>query len=298
MNPTLLVLAAGIGSRYGGLKQIDPVGPSGETMIDYSIYDAMRAGFAKVVFVIRRDIEEPFKEVVGSKYEKRLPTEYVFQELDKIPAEFSAPPNRTKPWGTGHASLMAEDVIHGPFAMINADDFYGADAFRVLAEHQRQTSADATTYSMVAFTLRGTLSEHGTVTRGVCRVDKGGMLKEIVEMFKIQKAGERARHGDQMLSGDEPVSMNFWGFTPRLFGQLHIELEKFLRAHGHEEKSEFLIPTVINTLIKDGRASCRVLRTHSTWFGVTHKEDRPVVIEGIRKLISAGEYPEKLWRDG
>ena len=291
-KPTLLVLAAGMGSRYGGLKQIDPVGPAGETIIDYSIYDAMRAGFGKVVFVIRKDIEQQFREIVGSKFEKRLPVEYAFQELNKIPAPFTIPSGRTKPWGTGHAILMAENLISEPFAMINADDFYGADSFRVLGDELKRGGYD---YSMVGFTLRKTLSEHGTVARGVCQVDSAGHLKQIVEMLKIEKAGNGARQGDVTLTGDEPVSMNFWGFTPTLFGHLRVELEKFLQAHGKEEKSELLIPTIVNTLVNDGRATCRVLRTTSSWFGVTYREDRPLVIEGVRKLIAAGEYPEKLW---
>ena len=295
MKPTLLVLAAGMGSRYGGLKQIDPVGPSGETIIDYSIYDAMRAGFGKVVFVIRHDIEQTFREVVGSRFEARLPVEYAFQELNKIPAPFTVPPGRTKPWGTGHAVLMAEENIREPFAMINADDFYGADAFRVLSEHLRQTRIDSNDYSMVGFTLRKTLSEHGTVARGVCQVDSAGKLARIVEMLKIEKVGHGARQGDITLTGDEPVSMNFWGFTPTLFGYLRIELEKFLQQHGREEKSEMLIPTTVNSLVDSQRATCRVLRTTSTWFGVTYKEDRPLVIAGIRQLIESGEYPENLW---
>jgi dTDP-glucose pyrophosphorylase len=294
-TPTLLVLAAGMGSRYGGLKQIDPVGPAGETIIDYSIYDAMRAGFGKVVFVIRKDIEQAFRDIVGRKFEQRLPVEYAFQELDKIPPPFTVPPGRTKPWGTGHAILMAQDLIHEPFAMINADDFYGADAFRVLGGWLRQARPDASDYAMVGFTLRNTLSDHGTVARGVCEVDNAGMLTRIVEMLKIEKAGRGARQGEHLLSGDEPVSMNFWGFTPTLFGHLRVELEQFLRQHGHEEKSELLIPNVVGALVRDGRATCRVLRTTSTWFGVTYKEDRPLVIEGIRKRIAAGEYPQKLW---
>jgi UTP-glucose-1-phosphate uridylyltransferase len=292
MKPTLLVLAAGMGSRYGGLKQIDPVGPGGETIIDYSIYDALRAGFGKVVFVIRHDIEQQFREIVGSKFEKRLPVEYAFQELDKLPTPFTVPAGRTKPWGTGHAILMAEDLIHEPFAMINADDFYGADSFRMLGEHLKQTRDD---YSMVGFTLRKTLSEHGTVARGVCRVDKAGKLTKIVEMLKIEKAGTGARQGDVTLTGDEPVSMNFWGFTPTLFRHLRFELVKFLQAHGTEEKSELLIPTVVNTLVLEGRVTCQVLRTTSSWFGVTYREDRPIVIEGIRQLIAKGEYPAQLW---
>lgn len=292
---TLLILAAGMGSRYGGLKQIDPVGPGGETIIDYSIYDALRAGFGKAVFVIRKDIEQQFKEIVGSKFEKRLPVEYAYQELDKLPAGFTVPPGRTKPWGTGHAIIMAEDLIHEPFAMINADDFYGADAFRVLSAQLRQTGANSNDYSMVGFTLRKTLSEHGTVARGVCEVNSAGMLVKIAEMLKIEKAGNGARHGEQTLTGDEPVSMNFWGFTPTLFGHLRHELEKFLKAHGREEKSELLIPMIVGTLVNDGRATCKVLRTTSSWFGVTYKEDRPLIVAGIQKLIAAGEYPEKLW---
>ena len=294
-QPTLLVLAAGMGSRYGGLKQIDPIGPSGETIIDYSIYDAMRAGFGKAVFVIRRDIEQTFREVVGSKFENRLPVEYAFQELDKIPAGFAVPPGRTKPWGTGHAVLMAESVVNEPFAMINADDFYGADSFRVLGQQLHQTRHDSNDYSMVGFTLRKTLSEHGTVARGVCQMDAAGRLKQVAEMLKIEKNGTGARQGDVTLTGDEPVSMNFWGFTPTLFGHLRVELEKFLKAHSHEEKSEMLIPTVVNTLVNDGRVTCQVLRTTSSWFGVTYREDRPIVIEGVRQLIAKGEYPAKLW---
>jgi UTP-glucose-1-phosphate uridylyltransferase len=294
-QPTLLVLAAGMGSRYGGLKQIDPIGPAGETIIEYSIFDAMRAGFGKVVFVIRHDIEQPFREIVGRKFENRLPVEYAFQELNKIPAPFNVPAQRTKPWGTGHAVLMAESLIHEPFAMINADDFYGADSFRVLGRWLQQASVDSSDYSMVGFTLRKTLSEHGTVARGVCQVDNDGKLTRVVEMLKIEKVGAGARQGDVLLSGDEPVSMNFWGFTPTLFGHLRVELEKFLKAHGTEEKSEMLIPTVVNTLVNESRATCEVLRTTSSWFGVTYREDRPIVIEGIRRLIAEGEYPARLW---
>jgi hypothetical protein len=190
---------------------------------------------------------------------------------------------------------MAEDLIHEPFAMINADDFYGADAFRVLAGQLRQSRVDSNDYSMVGFTLRKTLSEHGTVARGICQVDAAGMLTQIVELLKIEKAGNGAREGDHTLTGDEPVSMNFWGFTPTLFGHLRVELERFLKAHGREEKSELLIPTIVGALVNDGRATCKILRTTSAWFGVTYKEDRPLVIEGVRQLIAKGEYPAKLW---
>jgi hypothetical protein len=300
MKPTLLVLAAGMGSRYGGLKQIDPVGPNGETIIDYSIFDAQRAGFGKVVFVIRHDIEQQFKEIVGSKFEKRIAVEYAFQELNKIPAPFAVPTGRTKPWGTGHAILMSADNIREPFAMINADDFYGAESYRVLAKQLEQTPVASDDYCMVGFTLRKTLSEHGTVARGVCQVDNTGMMTNVVEMLKIEKTGNAARNIENSsspvpLTGDEAVSMNMWGFTPTLFGHLRTGLKDFLAQRGTEEKSEYLIPTIVNNLVHANRATCRVLRTNASWFGVTYREDRPIVIESIGKLISKGDYPQKLW---
>lgn len=300
MKPTLLVLAAGMGSRYGGLKQVDPVGPNGETIIDYCIYDATRAGFGKVVFVIRHDIEAAFREAVGARFEKRLPVEYAFQELNKVPAGFAVPSSRTKPWGTAHAILMAEDVIREPFAMINADDFYGADSFRVLGEFLSKARVDSTDYSMVGFILRNTLSEHGTVSRGVCQVDQNRMLQQVVELLKIEKAGNAARNldgkgGSQPLTADEYCSMNMWGFTPTLFGFLREEFAKFLKERGGEEKSECLIPTVVNHLVTNRRATVKVLPTQSSWFGVTYQEDRPKVQESVRALIRRGEYPEKLW---
>lgn len=298
IKPTLLVLAAGMGSRYGGLKQIDPVGPAGETIIDYSIFDAIRAGFDKLVFVIRRDIEQTFRETIGVRFEKRIRTAYVFQELNELPEGFTVPPNRTKPWGTGHAILAAADVIQEPFAAINADDFYGANSFRVLGEHLRSGNPD---YAMVAFTLRNTLSEFGTVSRGVCRVSADGYLQSVTELTKIEKNGGAARHVDstgaiQPLTGDEPVSLNMWGFTPTLFGHLHEQFNEFLKHHGREEKSEFYIPAVVSTLVTTGNARCKVLRTTDSWHGVTYREDRPFVIEGIRRLVAAGQYPENLWR--
>lgn len=296
-KPTLLVLAAGMGSRYGGLKQIDPVGPNGETIIDYSIYDAVRAGFGKLVFVIRRDIESAFREAIGARFEKRLPVEYVFQELDKLPPGFSVPPNRTKPWGTGQAILMAENVIREPFAAINADDFYGADSFRVLAEHLQSGTQD---YAMVGFILRNTLSEFGSVARGACRVGPDGYLQGVTELTKIEKDGPGAKYvGEkgqmQRLSGDEPVSMNMWGFTPSLFPHLREQLIKFLTNHGQEEKSELYIPSVVNELVAARKERCRVLHTKDSWFGVTYREDRPFVVEGIRGLIGRGDYPGTLW---
>jgi len=296
-KPTLLVLAAGMGSRYGGLKQIDPVGPSGETIIDYSIYDAMRAGFGKLVFVIRKDIEQQFREIVGSRFEKRIAVEYVFQELDKLPAGYSLPAGRTKPWGTTHAILMAEDVIKEPFAAINADDFYGQQAYQLLATHLQSGTPD---YAMVGFILRNTLSDFGSVARGVCRVDANNYLTSVVEMMKIERDGNGAKNTDAAgqitkLSGDEAVSMNFWGFTPALFAQLRTQFDAFLKKSGAELKSECYIPSTVNDLVVTGKAKSKVLRTNDSWFGVTYREDRPQVVESIRKLIATGAYPEKLW---
>jgi len=296
-SPTLLVLAAGAGSRYGGLKQIDPVGPTGETIIDYSIYDAIRAGFRKLVFVIRKDIEQQFREIVGARFEKRIAVEYVFQELDKLPAPYKLPEGRTKPWGTTHAILMAEGVVKENFAAINADDFYGQNAYKVLAQHLNAGSPD---YAMVGFILKNTLSDFGTVARGVSRVDANNYLTNIVEMMKIERDGGSAKNTDAdgkvtKLSGDEAVSMNFWGFTPALFPQIKVEFEKFLKKSGTEQKSECYIPATVGDLVTSGRAKCKVLRSPDSWFGVTYREDRTTVVESIRKLIAKGDYPEKLW---
>jgi dTDP-glucose pyrophosphorylase len=296
-KPTLLVLAAGMGSRYGGLKQIDPVGPGGETIIDYSIYDALRAGFGKLVFVIRRNIEAPFKETIGARFEGKISVEYVFQELDSLPPGFAVPSHRTKPWGTGQAVLAAADVIHEPFAAINADDFYGVNSFRVLAEHLCSGCAD---YAMIGFILRNTPSEHGGVARGACRVGTDGFLQSVTEITKIEKDGNGAKYTDaagvtHQLAGDEPVSMNMWGFTPTLFGHLREQFAGFLKKHRQEEKSEFYIPAVVNELIIAKRERVKVLPTPDSWFGVTYREDRARVIENIRDLIGRGHYPEKLW---
>ncbi len=296
-KPTLLVLAAGMGSRYGGLKQIDPVGPSGETIIDYSIFDAMRAGFGKLVFVIRHDIEQQFREIVGSRFEKRIAVEYVFQELDKLPPGHTLPAGRTKPWGTTHAILMAENVIKEPFAAINADDFYGQNAYKVLAQHLTSGTSD---YAMVGFILKNTLSDFGSVARGVSRVDANNYLTSIVEMMKIERDGTGAKNTATdgtvtKLSGDEAVSMNFWGFTPALFPQIKVKFEEFLKKSGTEQKSECYIPATMGDLVTSGKAKVKVLRSPDSWFGVTYREDRPQVVESIRKLIAQGLYPEKLW---
>jgi hypothetical protein len=296
-KPTLLVLAAGMGSRYGGLKQVDPVGPAGETIIDYSIFDALRAGFGRLVFVIRKDIEAQFREVVGARFEKRLPVDYAYQELDKLPGGFTVPEGRTKPWGTTHAILMAEDVVHEPFAAINADDFYGRASYALLAQHLTSGTPD---YAMVGFILRNTLSEFGSVARGICRVDGGQYLKSVVELTKIERDGTGAKDTSSsgmvtQLTGEEAVSMNMWGFTPALFPQLRSHFAMFLRQNGRELKSECYIPSTVNELVTAGEARVKVLRTPASWFGVTYREDRPRVVESIRQLIAAGEYPAKLW---
>jgi NDP-sugar pyrophosphorylase family protein len=296
-KPTLLVLAAGMGSRYGGLKQIDPVGPANETIIDYSIYDALRAGFGKIVFVIRHDIEHAFREAIGRKFEKHAPVDYVFQELDKVPAGFGVPKSRTKPWGTSHAILMAKNVIHEPFAAINADDFYGATSYKILHDQLASGSSD---HAMVGFVLRNTLSEHGSVSRGVCSCDSNSYLQSIAELTKIEKAGNGAKYSDesgkiQHLSGDEIVSMNCWGFRPSLFAHLREQFANFLREQGHEDKSEFFIPAAVNSLVNSGKARLKVLRTPDSWFGVTYREDKPHVVASIRALVARGDYPGKLW---
>jgi UTP-glucose-1-phosphate uridylyltransferase len=299
--PTLLILAAGMGSRYGGLKQIEPVGPAGEAIIDYSIYDALRAGFGRLVFVIRKEIERPFRETVGARFEQHLPVDYVFQDLDKIPAPFVVPTDRTKPWGTTHAVLMAAEAIHEPFAAINADDFYGAESFRLLAQHlQLGGGAKVHDYAMVGFILRNTLSEFGSVARGICRIGAGDTLESVVEMTSIAREGAEIRNTDAEgritpLTGDEPVSMNMWGFTPRIFPQLRERFEAFLRASAADLKRECYIPSTVNELIAAGEARVKIWRTPDAWFGVTYREDHPRVVESIRRLIRAGAYPERLW---
>ncbi len=302
MTPTLLVLAAGMGSRYGGLKQIDAVGAHGEAIIDFSIYDAIRAGFGKVVFVIRRDIEPDFKRAVGSKFSSRLPVEYAYQELDLLPPGFALPPARKKPWGTAHAIMAAAGIIHEPFAVINADDFYGAASFQTLADYLRQSRDTPTVadYSMVGFVLRNTLSEHGTVSRAICERDASGFLTTIVERTKIEKVANAARYLDETgqshpLTGDELVSMNMFGFTPSAFELLRAEFVKFLAARIHDEKAEFFIPTPMNALIKAGRARMKVLSSTSAWFGITYREDKPTVVANIQRLVQRGAYPERLW---
>ncbi len=296
-SPTLLVLAAGMGNRYGGLKQIDPVGPGGETIMDYSIYDALRAGFGKLVFVIRKDIELRFKKAVGARFEKRMPVEYVYQELDKLPPGFSVPAGRTKPWGTMHAILMAAGAINEPFAVINADDFYGSEGYRALAQHLQ---AGTTDYAMVGFVLRNTLSDFGPVSRGVCQVNDDDFLESVVELTNVERDGAYARNTDmagQMtrLTGNEVASMNMWGFTPRVFGQLGEQFHKFLERSVSDMQSESYLPSMVNDLVVAGQARVKVLRTKDSWGGITYRADRPRIAENIQRLIGNGTYPKSLW---
>jgi NDP-sugar pyrophosphorylase family protein len=289
-TPTLLVLAAGLGSRYGGLKQLDHVGPYGETIIDYSIYDASRAGFSKVVFVIRRDIEAAFRETVGARFSARIAVEYAFQDLDATSS------GRTKPWGTAQAVLVAADAVQTPFVVINADDFYGAQSFRLLSRHFSSGSMD---YAMVGYPLRNTLSPFGTVSRGICEVDSAGYLRAIVERTRIAADGEHTRNTDGCgitthLTGDELVSMNIWGFTPAIFPELRDYFARFLARHSNDPSAEAYLPSFVDELITGVRARVRVLQTPDSWFGITYREDLPRVAAGIRALIAAGEYPERL----
>ena len=318
MKPTLVVLAAGMGSRYGGLKQIDPVGPSGEAILDYSVFDAHRAGFGKVVFIIRRDIEQVFREQVGAKYEGLLPVDYAFQDIADLPPPYSVPPGRAKPWGTAHAIRAARDVVREPFAAINADDFYGRDAFARLArflsgadaQERVPPATDAMNcippvhqFAMVGYRLDQTLSEFGSVARGICRVSPEGRLEKVTEMTKIVRTPTGAENRDDpdapvALTGSERVSMNIWGFTPSLFGELEARFPAWLEANVSREKAEWYIPFVVDELIHEGKATVDVLPTESAWFGATYREDKPFVAAAIRRLVDAGEYPSNLFAPG
>jgi len=291
-NITLLVMAAGMGSRYGGLKQLEAVGPGGETIIDYSVYDAIRAGFNKVVFIIRKDFEQEFTSQITNKYAGKIQVEFAFQDLHDLPDGFTCPEGREKPWGTGHAILTAADLIHEPFVAINGDDFYGLESFEVVAKYYQ---SGRSTFSMVAFQLGKTLSEFGGVTRGLCTV-KDGLLDTVIETGELRQSD----HGissdrDIELDGNEPVSMNVWGFTPDLFDYLQSMFVDFLEIEGNEMKSEYLIPFVVNDLIRSGQEKVHVLRSNAAWFGVTYKKDRTFVLGEIQKLIQMGVYPEKLF---
>jgi hypothetical protein len=302
MNPTLVILAAGMGSRYGGLKQVDPVGPSGETIMDYSVYDAVRAGFDRVVFVIRRDFEEIFRQTIGAKYAGAVSVDYAFQAADDLPIGYRVPDGRAKPWGTAHAIRAARSAVRAPFAAINADDFYGRDAFQRLAAFLTRgaPAAAKARYAMVGYRLEQTLSENGSVARGVCRVRPDGLLEAITEMTKIVRApgGAENRESPEQpvpLTGAERVSMNLWGFTPDLFAALEARFPAWLERNIGNPKAEWYIPFVVDEMIREGLADVEVLPTDSSWFGVTYREDKPVVVSAVQSLVDAGDYPAKLW---
>jgi dTDP-glucose pyrophosphorylase len=289
---TLLIMAAGMGSRYGGLKQLDPMGPSGETIIDYSVYDAVQAGFTKAVFIIRKEFESEFRKRITDKYSDSIRVEFAFQDLDDIPNGFECPQGREKPWGTGHAILSASNLINEPFAAINADDFYGRESYQKLADFYRN---DETGFSMVAYRLENTLSSFGGVTRGVCAISND-KLSSVVETGNVIKTDSGVTSdGDVGLDGSEPVSVNMWGFTPKLFVHLNDMFVEFLKEAGNELKSEYLIPTVINDLIQSGKESVHVLRSDSSWFGVTYKDDKTYVVGEIAKMVETGDYPSQLF---
>lgn len=304
-KPTLVIMAAGMGSRYGGLKQIDPVGPNGEIIMEYSIYDAIRAGFGKVVFVVKREIEETFREVIGKKIEGIIDVEYVYQDINNLPKGFSVPEGRKKPWGTGHAVLSAKDAVNTPFAVINADDFYGAHAYRLLSDYltSNNDTDQKYKYCMVGFILENTLTENGHVARGVCSVDNNGYLIDIQERTKIVKCENGAKYTEDdviwtPIAAGSIVSMNTWGFNQSIFTELENNFPKFLEASKDNIlKAEYFLPTVVDNLIKSGKADVKVLSSTDKWYGVTYQEDKPVVKQSINSLVESGKYPSTLWDD-
>ena len=300
MKPTLFVLAAGMGSRYGGLKQLDGIGPNGETIMDYSVYDAKRAGFGKVVFVIRHSFEQEFRDIVLKKYEGIIDTEVVFQEVDSLPQGFCPNKERTRPWGTNHAVLMGADVIKEPFAVINADDFYGANSFQVLADFLKEVQNLKGKYCMVGYRVENTLSDSGMVNRGVCTSDENGFLSGIVEREKIERNAGIITYQDefpqkQKIEQGTLVSMNMWGFTPDYFSYSKELFVEFLKENKESLKAEFYIPSVVDFLIKENKATVRLLDTTSKWFGVTYAQDKPIVLLKINELVNQGVYPAKLF---
>ena len=302
-DPALVVMAAGIGSRYGGLKQVDPVGPNGETILDYSVYDALRSGFDTVVFIIRRDFEEDFRDKVDRTLSSRCRVEYVFQDMEEVPEGAEIPENRTKPWGTGHAVLCCRGRVVTPFAVINADDYYGPTAFRALAQHLRNArdSEEAHDYCLVGYALSNTLSEHGDVARGICEVDEEGYLVNIQERTRIRRRPDGIAYTEDnknwtSLPDDTIVSLNTWGFTPSIFAELQSRFKEFLKANSADlETAEYFLPSIVGELIAERKARIRVLPTSESWFGVTYREDRPIVQGAIRDLVGRGVYPKELW---
>ncbi len=301
MKPTLLILAAGMGSRYGSLKQIEAIGPSGEAIIDYSIYDAIRAGFEKVIFVIRRNIEQEFNEVFGTKLKGKVETGYVYQELDMVPEGIHYPSDRVKPWGTAHAIWVARDSIQGPFVAINADDFYGVQSYRMMADYLSGGEMHSVPrYCMMGYRIGQTLSDFGSVSRALCETDDGKFLASVVERTEIAREGDRIvfinnRGQRETLRDDVLVSMNIWGFTPEIFPHLEDAFKEFIRPQAGSIKSEIFIPTVVNDLVTQGKARVRILPAADQWFGVTYKEDKDLAIARINRLIERGIYPSNLW---
>lgn len=300
MKPTLVIMAAGMGSRYGGLKQIDKIGPGGEIVIDYSIFDAIRGGFGKVVFIIRKEIEAAFREVVEPNIRGRIPFDYVHQELSALPPGFAVPADRKKPWGTTHAILQCRGKVNEPFGVINADDFYGRHSFELLGRTLTGRDTAARLYSLIGFRIRNTLSAHGTVSRGVCEVDADRRLTKIVERVKIERRGDagiqfEADGAWHSLGEDTPVSMNMWGFTPAIFEDLDKNFRSFLETAVTNPKAESFIPNTVGHLVEQGRATVEVLESPDAWLGMTYPEDKPAVGAGVRRLIDAGAYPERLW---
>jgi len=301
MKPTLIVLAAGMGSRYGSLKQVDKLGPGGETIIDYSVYDAIKAGFGKVVFVIRKSIEKEFIEVFGNRFLKKIPYEIVFQELDMLPEGFTCPEDRTKPWGTAHALWVCRDVVKEPFVVINADDFYGQEAYQVLSDHLKTNQEfDSSNYAMCGYRLDNTLSEHGTVTRGICKINQKGYLESVDEQFNIgrDEAGKIMSYkddGNVILEPDVTVSMNIWGFNPSVFEIIETEFKEFLKNSMHEPKAEIYTPRLVDSMIQKGLGRVKVLQSPAKWFGVTYANDKQKVMKNLKALTDSGEYPKSLW---
>ncbi len=298
---SLVIMAAGMGSRYGGIKQLEAVGPSGEIIMDYSIYDAIEAGFNKVVFIIRRDLEKDFREVIGDRIAKHVEVEYVFQEMDLLPSGYKKQEGRTKPWGTGHAVLCCKDIVKEPFAVINADDYYGKEAFRIIYNFLNSKEESSNLYCMAGFVLGNTLSDNGTVTRGICKADADGWLVDIIETSGIIQEGNQAKAKDKdgndtWINLDTVVSMNMWGFKPSLFGELEKGFEDFLSNISPDDiKKEYLLPEMVGNLINSNKAKVKVLKTSDKWFGVTYKEDKDLVVASIKDLVDKGIYPAKLF---
>jgi len=300
MKPTLLILAAGLGTRYGGLKQIDPVGPNGEIIIDYAIYDAINAGFGKLVFVIQHYFESAFKEKIGSKFDNLVETAYAYQEVNTCLGDFEPPKDRDKPWGTGHAILVAGDVIHEPFAVMNADDYYGPNSFKTMAQFLANKDLSDNDYAMVGYTLRDTLGEHGPACRGVCQCDEQMFLRTVAECRNIESTATGVRYfeddgTERFLTGNEIVSRNLWGFQPSIFHHLKVHFQRFLKERSTERNSELFIPTVIDELVEKEKVTVKVLRTNDECFGLTYRRDAVIAKRSIRQLIDQGLYPEDLW---